>query len=176
MQKRQYGVALLLLLGLFMWPLVASADGPAPAPRQPDLVLTHDGHPQVSRAIDQWAETTGGLVVNGGFSDDPDITGTVIDGYDQRGTVKMGFTDKTTTIISKCDIKIQKYDDMAAWTHEVGHCLLGTRHFGVRGSLMQTGANASGLPNWYDLFQFALRYGSTPTTGYTLFIPMSAAE
>jgi hypothetical protein len=156
-----------------MWPTPTAAYDPHP--RMADLVITHDGNPYVVWAIGQWSKATGGMVQDGGVyagTGEPEIQGSVV--ADGRGDSWMGFSGGK---ISRCVIEVGDADDKAAWMHEVGHCLMGPSHFHVPGALMQTGANASGMPNWYDLFQFYLRYGLSGAgqgPGHSLFIPMVA--
>jgi hypothetical protein len=168
---RRLAPFVIALAAIAMWPSPASS-AYDPLPRMSDLVITHDGNPHIVAAIAAWSDVTGGMAQDGGVSQEPEIR--YIGPASGRGNVKMYFAGGS---ISRCEIEIADPDDTAAWTHEVGHCLMGPFHFSVFGALMQTGANASGMPNWYDLFQFYLRYGLSGAgqgPGHSLFIPMVA--
>lgn len=129
------GMALLALL-----PSVVLADEPVTR-RQPDLVLTHNGHPQLVAAIDAWARATGGFIRNGGNKGAyADALGTSEPQWAYRGWTKLNVASDGKTIL-KCNIIVRDTQDPAAWMHEVGHCL-GLPHYNLADSIMNDASNS----------------------------------
>lgn len=149
-----------LAVGLLLALLPTAAGGePWRVRYQPDLTLTHNGHPMLVAAIAAWAEATDGMVVNGGqvAQKDAEIVGQVDAEAEQRG---VAWSLETWPMTPPCVITIRDEADMAAWVHEVGHCL-GLPHFHGVDSVMNDASNGGRITE-FDVQMLKALYVEKP--------------